>query len=152
MQRIQSLFLVIAVALTMSTAVSTIVDINTTAHEIIRISGLKTSNFRIGISHWSHINWILLSISVISMAISAYTITMYAKRKQQMTFCVYGILSQLGIIASLVMLIKPYLLDHSTIKYYVPTAFPAICIILLWLAYRGIKKDDDKIKSVDRIR
>ena len=37
-------------------------------------------------------------------------------------------------------------------NYGLPVIFPPASLILLWLAYRGVKKDEDLIKSVDRLR
>ena len=37
-------------------------------------------------------------------------------------------------------------------SYDLGTAFPIIAIVLLWMAHRAIKMDDDLVKSVDRLR
>lgn len=39
-----------------------------------------------------------------------------------------------------------------SMNYGLPAVFPVINLILLWLAHRGVKKDEDLIKSVDRLR
>jgi hypothetical protein len=39
-----------------------------------------------------------------------------------------------------------------SMNYGLPAVFPVINLILLWLANRGVKKDEDLIKSVDRLR
>ncbi len=39
-----------------------------------------------------------------------------------------------------------------TMSYELPVVFPVVNLILLWLALRGVKKDEDLIKSVDRLR
>ena len=43
-------------------------------------------------------------------------------------------------------------LGEVTMSYGFPIIFPVVNLILLWLAHRGVKKDEDLIRSVDRLR
>ena len=38
------------------------------------------------------------------------------------------------------------------VTYKLPLVFPLISAVLTFLAYRGIKKDDELVKSYDRLR
>lgn len=38
------------------------------------------------------------------------------------------------------------------IGYGIAVIFPVLSIVLVWLAKKGIKKDDDLVRSADRLR
>ena len=41
---------------------------------------------------------------------------------------------------------------NTTVSYGIGLVLPVISFILLGMSYRGVKKDDELVKSVDRIR
>jgi len=42
--------------------------------------------------------------------------------------------------------------DNVSLAYGWPVAVPAVSVVLLWLAKKGIQKDEALVKSVDRLR
>lgn len=80
-------------------------------------------------------------------------IFLYKNRKLQMKLTVISILLSLALNAAMY-----YLTDSSStqltaqVRYTAAFIFPVISSILLILAYRGIRKDENLIKSLDRIR
>lgn len=96
------------------------------------------------------------ALAVVACTIAFVTIFLYRKRRMQIRLCVVQIILQAGLQALVVL----YLLKAGTIaeteistrNYSVITIFPIINIILAYLAYRGVVKDEKLIKSLDRIR
>lgn len=93
---------------------------------------------------------ILLSVIVLMLII---TIFLYKNRILQMRLSVFNILLMLGSVG----LIYFYSLqvqgkiDGETFYLY-PVIFPVASAILTFLAFRGIKKDEELVRSYDRIR
>ncbi len=79
---------------------------------------------------------------------------LYRSRKLQIRICVYSIILAFGLIG----LIYYYFvvgfrqLDEPAYALRFPLVLPAIFIILIYLAFRGIRKDEILIRSLDRIR
>ncbi len=55
-------------------------------------------------------------------------------------------------VAYIIGLLKALCVDNLQFNLCFPMIFPIVNIILLVLAHRGIKKDDDLVKSADRLR
>ena len=77
------------------------------------------------------------------------TIFLYKKRKLQIRMCYALILS--AVLAYIIFLIVNFG-SLSTIGMSYTFIFPFIAIIFLFLAIRGIKKDEKLIRSLDRLR
>jgi peptidoglycan/LPS O-acetylase OafA/YrhL len=81
-------------------------------------------------------------------------IILYKKRKLQIRICIYSIILAFGLIGLIyyyfVIGIRP--LDEPAYALSVPMVLPAIFIILIYLAFRGIRKDEILVRSLDRIR
>jgi peptidoglycan/LPS O-acetylase OafA/YrhL len=93
---------------------------------------------------------ILLFVSAILPLIIIF---LYKKRKLQMKLCIFNIIlvfCALGLIAFYVA--ASYSKIEANVQYKVSASLPIIAIILIVMAYLGIKKDDKLIKSIDRIR
>ncbi len=88
------------------------------------------------------------SICTVFVLLSIATIFLFKKRTLQIKFCISMIiylllLMGLSIINSI---------NHSENKNYASEAFIAILLLLVYLALRAIKKDEELVRSVDRIR
>lgn len=86
--------------------------------------------------------------------LSLISIFMFKHRRMQMNFCI-AIFS--FIIITLVAMywysLQMGYTDLNSQKSFLPTAtIPISLLFFVFLAYRGIKKDEDLIKSLDRIR
>jgi hypothetical protein len=102
-----------------------------------------------------------LIIGIIPMAIlliaipvlSFITIFLYKKRIFQIRLAIYNILLMLGSIGLMYFYIR---LGQGKLKaevfYSFPIVLPLVSAILTYLAYRGIKKDEELVRSYDRIR
>ncbi|MCD6565498.1 MAG: DUF4293 domain-containing protein, partial [Bacteroidales bacterium] len=93
---------------------------------------------------------ILLVVIVLLLLITIFT---YKKRILQMRLSVFSILLMLGLLG----LICFYALHgkskiNSEIFYLYPVIFPVISVTLTFLAFKGVKKDEELVRSYDRIR
>lgn len=92
-------------------------------------------------------------LSGVSALISLMAIFLFKNRKLQMRFCMYNLLVLLALIA-----ISAYYLYSLTGEYSdlvhieIYAMLPVIALVLNWLAFRSIRKDEILIKSMDRIR
>lgn len=82
--------------------------------------------------------------------LSTANIFQYKNRKKQMTVCTLGILL-------LVLWVAYFSYDHfymhgGATRYPLYAMLPIVSIILFWMAKKGIKHDDDLVRSADRLR
>ena len=109
----------------------------------------------IGIVHSSgnlFLHLLLLIILGISVILDIICIFLYKKRKIQMKQCMINIFLLVGL--NLLLFVQLLMLKMSGIAvlYRLPIIFPLLCAVFTYLAYRGIKKDDELVKSYDRLR
>lgn len=94
-----------------------------------------------------------LILSLILAALAVVSIFMFKKRKQQQKTTKIGVLFTF---VEMVFLVISYLniqdLNPTSISFGIPIFVLPISTVLFLLAGKAIKKDDDLVKSVDRIR
>jgi membrane-associated HD superfamily phosphohydrolase len=148
-QRIQSIFLGLAALFLLSTVFLPVAEMIREGQTMgILLSGLmdeETGLFEQNL--WQP------TLCFMTAFISIATIFMYKDRNRQMRITRLNmILTAFLSISTPVMARMQMLRDTDLIIYKVPVVFPAVAAILLYLAFRGIKKDDDLVKSADRLR
>jgi len=98
--------------------------------------------------------WPVFILVFITAALLLLNILLYRNRKLQIRFCVYAIILCFGLIGLVyyfwVVIFRQ--LDIESYWFRVPLVFPAVSIILTYLAFRGIRKDEILIRSIDKIR
>lgn len=95
-------------------------------------------------------NTLLLILGGLSMLLSLVTIFLYKDRKKQMTLCT---VNMVAVLASCAWIIYSMYQIQDTIKDAgLGTYTIAISYILISFAKKYIKKDQDLVDSVDRIR
>ena len=100
----------------------------------------------------------LTILSVLALAIPLITIFLYKRRLVQIRLC----FAEFVILAGLQGFVVWYLLhakstlavsgEELSVVYTLPAIFPLISLFFIWLALRGIMKDEALIRSMDRIR
>ncbi len=113
--------------------------------KIVAVSG---ANFD-PISVWP----LTILISAIIM-INLIALSLYRKRGLQMRLCVFNIILMFGLVGLIWFFVKYTLNRMNGIDsvFLWPIVVPFISIVLNYLAYKGIQKDDALVKSYDRIR
>ncbi|MBN2667904.1 MAG: DUF4293 domain-containing protein [Bacteroidales bacterium] len=94
-----------------------------------------------------------LILSTIALIFSTISIFLFKNRKAQMRLSLYTSILSIGI-AFLVFFFIYRISDnnHTGIGFSVGLLFPILSSFFSYMAFRAIKKDDDLIKSIDRIR
>lgn len=152
-QRIQTLFLLVATALQIVFMLSPLTTFLMDTNETIKLycSGFKLSD--------SEDVMILRSTSILILCVSILALTffdifLYKKRVFQIRICIYTILLNVGMVILLILTILKFM-DNNAVSqkvYSVSLVIPIVNIILLFLAFRGIRKDEVLIKAYDRLR
>jgi len=148
-QRIQSLFLGLAALFLFFTVFTPVAQLIREGQSMdVLLSGLideETGLFEQNL--WQP------TLCFLTAFISIATIFMFKDRNRQMRITRINILfSAVLSITTPLMARLEMLKETDLVIYKFPVVFPAAATILLFLAYRGIKKDDDLVRSADRLR
>lgn len=92
---------------------------------------------------------VLQIIGGLIAGLSTADIFQYRNRKKQMKICTMGILLLLLWIG---FFAYDYYINSSVSIIPLYALLPVVSIILFWMAKKGIKADDDLVRSADRIR
>lgn len=90
---------------------------------------------------------------IVTAVLSLFTIFFYKRRILQIRMCIFNLLLLIGFYALFF-----FYFFHTKTNYdvvadiKVTVIFPVIAVILVFLATRGIRKDEMKVRSYDRIR
>jgi hypothetical protein len=151
-QRIQSIYLFIASVLLFITTVRPISHlVDPSSHSQVTIYALKIVTAE-RVSHPFSImsTGILIYISII---LGFSTILLFKKRKLQMLISsllmVFTFLICNLIVANSFLLLPS---SQASMSFEYISIFPLVALILFFLAYKAINKDDKLVKSLDRIR
>lgn len=94
-----------------------------------------------------------LSVDVGIIAIlSLVTIFLYKKRKTQLKLCYLITIFILAYYGFLVVKAIPFKASLAEYGFSYPIFFPALALLLVFLAKRGIKHDEKLVRSYDRLR
>ncbi len=145
-QRIQSIFLLVAIAfqvwLLKVNFYNAMVNSNDVYYSIWQSINM--------VSNEIHTNLIHIALQFILIGLTLVTLFNFKNRKQQMKFCLYLIL---GTILSFVFcLYNLYTTNYSEYHFSFGTYLISLVVILYISAYFFIKKDDELVKSADRLR
>lgn len=102
------------------------------------------------------VSYVMLPLAillVIVMLLSVIGIFLYKKRKPQRNVVLVAlILDVAAIVLEVVYVVSSAKSNDNTLLSNYKMVFPVINLIFLWLAARGIKKDEELVKSYDRLR
>lgn len=99
--------------------------------------------------------WALFGLNILISILSFVAIFLYNKRSLQMRVTMFGLILKAGFYALLVLYVLQFqgALDAvSEISIRPWVAVPLVCMILDYLAHRGIAIDDRTIRYMDRLR
>ena len=133
-QRIQSIWLLLAAAFSLATLKLSFYSGNKDNKLFAELNG--TSNFFL----------LILAVAVALTALSA--IFLFRNRKLQMQLALLGFLLQVIAVVVYFLQTKQYLQGNFTLTSVLTFAIPVFFI----LAWMGIRKDDKLVKSMDRLR
>jgi 4-amino-4-deoxy-L-arabinose transferase-like glycosyltransferase len=154
-QRIQSVYLALAALLGASLAVGTVA---TYVSPMGITTTLGTSSTVVNASAQvleSSINTSIVASVVVIVAMALFSLFSFKNRKTQQLLCNTG--TVLSLFATLYLAsTNNKLMEENSMSTFMVSNFrlftPLICMMLFILAQRAIKKDDDLVKSADRLR
>lgn len=141
-QRIQTIYLLIAFVC--SGVMVFLFDLWDTSTEGVRAYDLISQS-----------NFVLKLVPIlffISALLPLFTIFKFSNRKLQMNLGKLTIVINLILLGLFVYLIQTLSGETSVSKKDIGMFLPLLSILLIFLANRAIKKDEDLVKSVDRLR
>ncbi len=153
-QRIQTLYLLLAVVVSTITLCSPVAGLQNTQNAAIyelSYQGL----YLLGSSGRSLIanTWVLTAIMVIIPVLSFITIFLFKKRLLQIRLIFFNIVMMAGYYALLFIYLWQLGKALEATKFLeIVSAFPLVSIVLNFLAIRAVGKDEALIKSLNRIR
>lgn len=151
-QRKQTVFLLIAVILTI---VSLCLPLGSfTAGNGIGNGTATMYNLWITTSAggYSYQAWVLFAIMLITCPISLFAIFMYHNRIVQSRFCVFNILLTLGWYIVFIVFVLNLEPKFGQFHISFTAVFPAVSMILYFLARKAIMADEALVRAADRIR
>ena len=142
-QRIQSVYLfivfVISVVLLFIPMVSFEFNNNLTTNDVN-----NTQEFASG-------NHLCMLVDVLIGIIAFLTVRLFQKRKRQLFLC-WILIILLFVLFMLILLINAAIYGYSHLPNFIGAYLPIASILFCLLARRAIRKDEDLIRSADRLR
>lgn len=149
-QRMQTVYLLLALAATIACLCLPVASVEPKG------MGLSVQVFNLfattGVGAVSYSIWPLFMLLLITCPLTIAAIMLYKRRKLQMRLCYWNIVFCLAWYAYLAFMMLGTFQQMGTIHISFGACLPLVAIILYMLAKRGIKKDDDLVRSSERIR
>ncbi len=174
LQRIQTLYIAIAFALTFLLLYVPMADLDLTgltsaagtvlaekySYTAVGVKQYLTDpNFNGAVSGYYSHSVALMILVILILLIDVLIVVLYKKRILQMRICIFNIMMNLGIYALFFLFvmttstgITSSLGVSTPMNYHLPLTFPLINCVLTYLAFRAIQKDEALVRSLDRIR
>ena len=153
-QRIQSLYILAALAMMVVMLFSPFAEIAATDGSIYNFGSIGLT--RLEGDGWLRISGAipLMVLIVVIAVLLLIAIFLFRKRRLQMRLCAYSIILEFGLIGLVYYYFYLAFRDIAVSNYAFrfPVIIPVLSIILLYLAFRGIRKDDILVRSIDKIR
>jgi hypothetical protein len=124
--------------------------------EVVTATGAKGAFTLLGLKYVNITHDIRLLTTILSTLtglILLISIFGYKNRKNQMKISILAIILLVSIIGVILFQFLQFKKEPGMIILTkIPLIFPLISIILTYLGYKGIKKDEELVRSYDRIR
>jgi len=150
-QRIQTVFL-------LGAAVSLLIMILFPLGEVVTSEGIRYGLTIHGIYDAAGEVFIsglpMVILAGFTTALLLVNIFLFRNRKLQIRFCVYAIVLNFGLIGLMYYhgLLLSKEVDKGELALLLPVLMPVISIIFTYLAFRGIRRDEILIRSIDKLR
>lgn len=160
-QRLQTLYLLIVFILSIVSLFSTIAGYNAGGEEVANFGDFAFNTLKEPFTQLKTTGpWALGIIHVAVALISVITIMLFHKRVRQMRLTVFNIIllgGYLLVYAFFAWIYQQKLNEipatlEVTFQAKLTAIYPLVSLILCVLAFRGIRKDEKLVRSLDRIR
>ena len=93
----------------------------------------------------------ILMLGILIVALNLIIILMYKSRVLQMRLCIYNILLLVGLVG-IVLFVLYTVPNVRSVSFSLPAVFPVISLILHYLAFRGVRRDEMMVQALSRLR
>jgi uncharacterized membrane protein len=93
----------------------------------------------------------IMLFGILICVLNLIIIFMYRSRILQIRLCIYNMLFLIGL-SGVVLYVLYNIQGTQSISFGLPAVFPVISIILHYLAFRGIRKDELMVQALSRLR
>lgn len=152
-QRIQSLYLFLAIVLNVALFFITLGKIDVAGVKIpFNLYGFTDSSAEV-----SYSTVMLAVVVTLSILLSAIVILSFKKRQLQIKLSQLNLFVQVGFVAEIFLLIdnavsEMYASTIALVEYGIGSFMSLLPLLLIFLAIRSIKKDEALVRAADRIR
>ena len=160
-QRLQSLYLLIVFILAIVSLCSTIALYNAGGEPVADFTNFTFNTFADPFTKIQSAGpWALGVIQIVVAALAIFTILNFNKRVMQMRITTFNIILLIGYVAAYAFYAWLYQQKLMEVKdnfepdfqLKLTAIYPVVSIILCILAFRGTKRDEKLIRSLERIR
>ena len=147
-QRIQSIFLFASLCFLVPMF---FVPVAALVHETGEILTFNFTGFyQTGAGITTH-EYSIMAFGILICALNLIIILMYRHRITQIRLCIYNIILLIGL-SGVVLFVLYNIQNIQTISFGLPAVFPVVSVILHYLAFRGIRKDELMVQALSRLR
>ena len=99
-------------------------------------------------------NLLLFALIIVTSLLAFFIVFLFKNRGRQKLLCFLGMVLSAGIISLEYVMVENYTNKHSLqdSSWQIGAILPVLMLILFFLAYLGILKDEKMLKSLDKIR
>ena len=153
-QRLQTLYLLIVIILSIVSLCSTIGLYNAGGEPVAEFSNFTFNPIVEPFTQMQAAGpWALGVILIAVIAIAAFTIVIFHKRVLQMRLTIFNMILLVGYILTyqqkLSEIQAPF---QPEFQLKLNAVYPLVSVILCFLAFRGIRRDEKLVRSLERIR
>jgi len=120
-------------------------------HETGEIIAFNLVGFHLNEAEITKHEYSIMLFGVLICTLNLIIIFMYRHRITQIRLCIYNIILLIGL-SGVVVFVLYNIQDIQTISFSLPAIFPVISVILHYLAFRGIRKDELMVQALSRLR
>lgn len=155
LQRIQTVYLVLAIVSLLSVVLFDIAHFSDAAgnKNLLGLYNLTTADQEL-----SSVKFSLLPVASISLSIALLIVAIfsYRKRKRQMQFVRFSYLTIVASVLSIFFFVNENYwslnLPEPDLSYRTGFYLPFVAFAFCWLANRAIRQDEELVRSLDRLR
>lgn len=155
LQRIQTVYLVLAIVSLLSVVLFDIAHFSDAAgnKNLLGLYNLTTADQEL-----SSVKFSLLPVAAISLSIALLIVAIfsYRKRKRQMQFVRFSYLTIVASVLSIFFFVNENYwslnLPEPDLSYRTGFYLPFVAFAFCWLANRAIRQDEELVRSLDRLR
>jgi len=150
-QRIQSIYLLlatVAVVVAMCISVCSFVEADGLTTHVLQPLGITYANGEY------QSTWGLFGLLLLSAVLSVSTIFLFRNRMLQVRMTIFNMVLLVGyyVVAAVFIFQIKGSLEGASFSPGIGLALPAVSIILCWLAFRAIYRDEVMVRAADRLR